>query len=169
MEKKESKKTKPNKNKKPKKHTPLPPKKKKEKKGKKRRTERGRNESSPVRSVCPPAPTLTGAQSGFAVSGIRYVLLEEFRKLSLPQTVCVMIWGSALCLTCQQEGSIKIWIDCAVAGEPEHFQGSLPHRRSCPSAAFNAQLHMAGALMGASSLLRCAPQFLFQLLSSDCL
>lgn len=122
-----------------------------------------------MRSVCPPAPTLTGAQSGFAVSGIRYVFLEEFRKLSLPQTVCVMIWGSALCLTCQQEGSIKIRIDCAVVGEPEHFQGSLPHRCSCPSAAFNTQLHMAGALMGASSLLRRVPQFLFQLLSSDCL
>lgn len=45
-----------------------------------------------MRSACP-TPALTGAQSGFAVSGIRSVLSEDFRKLSLAS----VSWSGGQC------------------------------------------------------------------------
>lgn len=62
------------------------------KKGKRQRAGRGKEASIPVRSVCP-TPALTGAQSGFAVSGIRSVLSEDFRKLSLAS----VSWSGGQC------------------------------------------------------------------------
>lgn len=103
----------------------------KKKEGQEAKSRRRRGWIWPWEEHVSSCPSSGRSQSGFAVLGIRHILLEEFRKLILFHAVCVMMWSSMLCLIASKRHRLKYRLPAR--GIPSPPEAPLQGRRGTSS------------------------------------